>query len=230
MTGMSSSEAVNGVGADAVMPGALAAKHHAEETEVLRGWERESVQLTGTVDKRGSLLHQETVLLRDLEVTLPNRERHQIAHSWVQKADTLKKCEPGSRVSFRATVRSYLDRKTGRRKWGFHFPSSPLVVQEPPPALCQTREVGPVPVSVPPMPRKGQTPRPTVLEALETARRLLDEVGIEAVRTVFALGLEKTGEIFNMADALGGVQDAEKVLGMMRAGGPHNDLRQESRP
>lgn len=97
----------------------------ARRDKVLGPWLGERITIKGvyeryaTRDRRGTALV--VCLAQDVEVTLPNLERHDIGHVWIQHAETMKELREGDR--FTATCRISTYAKEGENHYNLTYPN-----------------------------------------------------------------------------------------------------------
>jgi hypothetical protein len=62
-----------------------------------------------------------TTKIEDVTVILPNKEKHHLSHTWIQKSETLKDVPEGTKIRFTATIKTY-HKRDGTTSVGFHLP------------------------------------------------------------------------------------------------------------
>src|SRR5262245_1082562 len=86
------------------------------ESLLIANWLDDRVEIQAMIDKtttapKGPLV----TLVQRLEITLPNKEKHMMSHSWIQKSEELKSFAYGTIVRFHAKVRSRVSSSGARR-------------------------------------------------------------------------------------------------------------------
>jgi hypothetical protein len=133
-------------------------------------------------------------LIKDAVVTLPNRERYELSHNWIQKAETLKDILEGTKVRFTARVRAY-SKQSGHETAGFTLPDNVEVVT--PSALAVAKKD----IAV-------EKPKPSLAVGVQLVA-LLEETKKEVERLG---GVARVRAFVEFVEAQGGVENVKALL------------------
>jgi hypothetical protein len=200
---------------------AKASKAEAQR-QILAEWLDRRVVVQGHLQKlatAGSKKPRQVALFEDCEVTLPNKERHDLGHVWLQNAEPLRDVTVGDRVRCSCRVSVYKRYVDGveTRSYNLCYPNEIQVVK---PVALTTPEPKPVEPPKPPAP-----PAPAAVNPLQVLLRIKGVVegcgGMEAVQGLLAAvegvgGWDKAVEVKGLAAELGGTEALRTVLGMLR--------------
>jgi hypothetical protein len=205
------------------MPSGYTQTEIAEDDRVhamlLAQWFRQRIHVEGEFQR----LHYNTscktpkyvALLDTLKVTLPNKETHNLSHSWVQKADELKAYEIGSKIRCSVLIKYYL--KDTVKRASLNLPAE-IVVINPSALSLAKREIAAAPPAAPP------TPPPAApasgVQLIQMLSRVQEQVGqlggVESIdaymREYSRLGAEKVGQLHHLMADLGGIETFQQVL------------------
>jgi hypothetical protein len=195
-----------------------------EVKEVLADWLDQRVMIEGILERVNDQAHRDgksfkVALVQEIVVTLPNKARYELSHNWVQRAESLVGIDPGTKIRCSVRVRQYT-RKTGEKAVGFSYPVDVAIVK--PVAFCamQAPETIPSKMTSPSPPPALATPSP--LELLLQTNEVVARFGGAAAVSAFLASVASLGgwdavsEVETMAQRLGGIDDAQKLLAMLK--------------
>jgi hypothetical protein len=180
---------------------------------LLEHWFRQRIHVEGAFQR----LHYNTktkepkyvALLDTLKLTLPNKEIHNLSHSWIQRADELKTYETGSRIRCSVLIKYYT--KDTVKRASLNLPTDVVVITPSALSLAK-KEIAASPPAVPPpaAPASG-------VQLLGRVQEQIGHLGgVESVDSYFReyerLGTEKVGQIHALVAELGGVEAFRQVL------------------
>jgi hypothetical protein len=195
-------------------------KNDIERRTVLADWAGKVVRVQGRLVKYSSNKNPTHIflvaLIDDIEVTLPNRERHDLGHGWMQHVETMKDIVPEyARFSCDCKVRMYMH--NNQECWGLTYPHNVKKLEEPV-ALMSTPPPPPPTASPPPRPDPPANP----LTAILKLKAELDELG--GADKILALcaaveeagGWERALRVKALVDAVDGLNNLRQLLGLLR--------------
>jgi hypothetical protein len=142
--------------------------------------------------------------VQEVVVTLPNKAKYDLSHSWIQRVEPFKDLPSGTKIRFSARVRNYV-KKTGERAVGFSYPRDVAVIK--PVAFCSAQATDPAPPRLaPPSPAPAPAAPSPLLVLLQTKDAVDRLGGVSAVSTFLESvsafgGWEKVREIEGLASA-----------------------------
>jgi hypothetical protein len=212
------------------------------ERQFLAGWVNRPVTVSGILEistehNVGGYKSVLAALVLDLEVLLPNRERHTIDHTWIQHAETLKHLKPGDRFRCRCVVNAYRKCGVDRTLYGLKYPNNVEQLTKPPALRTPERfpEL-PTPAPTPSLPSNvgvpavpilaSAKPKPQPVNLLGSLDRVTEVVnkagGIGLLKQLYEAvvkigGWDKALEIKRLLDELGGWEKLEQLLALLKS-------------
>ena len=177
------------------------------ENLLIDNWLDDRVEIKAMIEKSATTPKGLLVtLVQRLEITLPNKERHMMSHSWIQKSEELKSLAYGTIVRFHVKVRSRVS-ISGALRPSLVYPRLIEVLRSPtktiaPPAAAKPATLGP-------------------LEAIKKAKEVQDALGgtaslLMALDTVDKLGKDKLLELLDLCDHLGGSDKLRELVEVLK--------------
>jgi hypothetical protein len=186
---------------------------------LLENWFRSRIHVEGELQRfHYNVRNREpkcVALLDTLKLTLPNREIHNLSHSWVQKADELKAYELGSKLRCSVIIKYYV--KDTVKRASLNLPADVVVVTPSALSLAKREIVAAPPIAAPAPTTAAPASGVQLLQLLGRVQEQIGHLGgVESVdsylREYVRLGTEKVGQLHALVAELGGVEAFRQVL------------------
>jgi hypothetical protein len=152
-----------------------------------------------------------TTKVEDVTIVLPNKERHHLSHTWLQKSEAIKDVPQGSKIRFTATITTYYRGQAGTPAVGFTMPFN-----------CEVLTASALATAKASVKAAAAAPAPNVIEQftalLAKAKSEMDRLGGKPKLDVFLRICDDMGGMDNVAgwidlvEDIGGVDKLNQLL------------------